>query len=141
MECGINPAGSSRALRLDPLSLPLSFHAHDARADGFVRQVTAAPGSRVELGARLFILEHPIAEAKLQVTQARVQQLQAKYAAEWVTDRIAAEVTRFELNHEQATLVREQYRDTQHIVTAASAGTFNAVRPQQDMVGRYVKEG
>jgi hypothetical protein len=26
-------------LRLDPLSLPVSFPAHDARADGFVRQV------------------------------------------------------------------------------------------------------
>ncbi len=36
---GINPAGSSRALRLDPLSLPLSFHAHDTRADGEVRRV------------------------------------------------------------------------------------------------------
>ena len=29
---GINPAGSSRALRLDPLSLPVSFDAHDIRA-------------------------------------------------------------------------------------------------------------
>lgn len=112
-----------------------------AGTDGFVREVTAAPGAHVVPGARLFILEHPIAEAKLQVTEARVQQLQAKYAAEWVTDRIAAEVTRFELNHEQATLAREQYRDAQHIVTAASDGSFNAVRPQQDMVGRYVKEG
>ncbi|MDE5457285.1 hypothetical protein GWE18_31590 [Bradyrhizobium sp. CSA112] len=36
---GINPAGSSRALRLDPLSLPLSFHAHDTRADGGVRKI------------------------------------------------------------------------------------------------------
>ena len=36
---GINPAGSSRALRLDPLSLPLSFHAHDTRADGGVRRI------------------------------------------------------------------------------------------------------
>lgn len=26
-------------MRLDPLSLPVSFHAHDARADGCVRQV------------------------------------------------------------------------------------------------------
>jgi hypothetical protein len=26
-------------MRLDPLSLPISFHAHDARADGHVRQV------------------------------------------------------------------------------------------------------
>ena len=36
---GINPAGSSRALRLDPLSLPISFSAHDIRADGGTRQV------------------------------------------------------------------------------------------------------
>ncbi len=36
---GINPAGSSRVVRLDPLSLPLSFHAHDTRADGGVRNV------------------------------------------------------------------------------------------------------
>jgi hypothetical protein len=36
---GINSAGSGRALRLDPLSLPLSFHAHDVRADGGVRQI------------------------------------------------------------------------------------------------------
>jgi hypothetical protein len=36
---GINPAGSSRALRLDPLSLPVSFEALDTRADGGVRQI------------------------------------------------------------------------------------------------------
>ena len=36
---GINPAGSSRALRLDPLSLPVRFDAHDPRADGYVRQI------------------------------------------------------------------------------------------------------
>ncbi len=36
---GINPAGSSRALRLDPLSLPLRFDAHDTRADGSVRKI------------------------------------------------------------------------------------------------------
>ena len=36
---GSDSAGSSRALRLDPLSLPVSFHAHDTRADGGVRQI------------------------------------------------------------------------------------------------------
>jgi hypothetical protein len=36
---GFKPAGSSRALRLDPLSLPVSFDAHDARADGGVRKI------------------------------------------------------------------------------------------------------
>ena len=36
---GTNPAGSSRALRLDPLSLPVNFDAQDTRADGGVRQI------------------------------------------------------------------------------------------------------
>lgn len=36
---GVNPAGSSRALRLDPHSLPIRFDAHDTRADGGVRQI------------------------------------------------------------------------------------------------------
>ncbi|KYK49449.1 hypothetical protein A1D31_24325 [Bradyrhizobium liaoningense] len=37
--CGITAAGSSRSLRLDPLSLPVRFDAHDPRADGHVRQI------------------------------------------------------------------------------------------------------
>jgi len=36
---GINPVGSSRVLRLDPLSLPVSFSALDTRADGGVRRI------------------------------------------------------------------------------------------------------
>ena len=36
---GSNPAGSSRAIRLDPHSLPVSFEAHDQRADGSVRHI------------------------------------------------------------------------------------------------------
>jgi len=37
--CGVNPAGSGRNLRLDPLSLPVRFDAHDPRADGYTRQI------------------------------------------------------------------------------------------------------
>ncbi|WP_036027072.1 DUF6101 family protein [Bradyrhizobium yuanmingense] len=37
--CGVHPAGSSRSLRLDPLSPPVRFDAHDPRADGHVRQI------------------------------------------------------------------------------------------------------
>src|ERR1700743_894057 len=38
-KAGINPAGASRALRLDPLSLPVRFDAHDVRADGGIRHI------------------------------------------------------------------------------------------------------
>ena len=36
---GSHSARSGRAVRLDPLSLPVSFSAHDTRADGGIRQV------------------------------------------------------------------------------------------------------
>lgn len=36
---GTAPAGSSRALRLDPHALPVSFEAHDTRADGGIRHI------------------------------------------------------------------------------------------------------
>lgn len=36
---GVCPAGSGRALRLDPLTMPIRFDAHDARADGHIRQI------------------------------------------------------------------------------------------------------
>ena len=36
---GVNPAGSGRTLRLDPHSLPVSFDAHDTRADGGIRHI------------------------------------------------------------------------------------------------------
>ena len=36
---GINPAGSGRALRPDPLALPFRYVAHDTRADDGIRQV------------------------------------------------------------------------------------------------------
>ncbi|CCD98799.1 DUF6101 family protein [Bradyrhizobium sp. STM 3809] len=36
---GSNSAGSGRVLRLDPLSLPVSYSAHDTRADGGIRQI------------------------------------------------------------------------------------------------------
>jgi hypothetical protein len=36
---GSNSAGSGRVPRLDPLSLPVSFSAHDTRADGGIRQI------------------------------------------------------------------------------------------------------
>lgn len=39
MEAGRNAAGSSRALRLDPFTLPVQFPARDAGADGQIRQV------------------------------------------------------------------------------------------------------
>ena len=82
---GINPAGSSRALRLDPLSLPVSFSAHDIRADGGTRQVElhrervvlrrAVHGMRMAINVRvsdfLGVALHDIKESQMLVLRHR----------------------------------------------------------------------
>jgi putative peptide zinc metalloprotease protein len=112
-----------------------------AGTDGFISGVAATSDSEVAKGASLFVLENPLAEAKLNVTEARVEELQAKYRAQWVDDRIAAEVTEYELAQARAMAAREQYRISRQTITAPSGGRFSTVRPVADMVGRYVKEG
>ncbi len=112
-----------------------------AGADGFVSRVVVQPGAMVAKGDVLFRLSHPIAEAKLRVVAARVDELAAKYAAEWVTDRIAAAVTGFELNQARATLAREKVRISDETVRAPSDGRFNPSKPATDFVGSYVKLG
>ena len=112
-----------------------------AGTDGFVRSVAVAPGTPVTAGTALMQLEHPIAEAKLRVGEARVQELEARYTAEFVTDRIAAEVTRFELAQERAALARERVRIGQQTILAPAEGRFASTRPVEDLPGRYVAAG
>ena len=74
---GAMPAGSSRALRLDPFALPARFSAEDAEADERVREVEVHP-SRVLLrravrGMRM-VLNLPIANYRgvaLRILEAR----------------------------------------------------------------------
>ena len=75
---GINPAGSSRVTRLDPLSLPLSFQTHDTRADGGVR--------RIELHRERVVLHRAIKGMRMAIN-VRVQRLSRRRAARRTTMR------------------------------------------------------
>ena len=112
-----------------------------AGTDGFIRAVAAEPGALVRRGDTLFTLQHEIAEARARVRAARVEELQAKLKAHWVTDRIAAGVDSFELGQEQAALAREQDRLARMAVLAGQAGVFTPSRPVGDAPGRWAKEG
>jgi putative peptide zinc metalloprotease protein len=112
-----------------------------AGTDGFITEVEAAPGETVQRGAMLFTLRHDIFEARMKVRAARVDELQAKLKADFVTDRIAAGVDSFELGQEQAALAREQERLLRMVVIAGQDGVFTPSRPVDDAPGRYVKEG
>jgi hypothetical protein len=57
---GADPAGSSRVMRLDPFSLPVSFEAGDARADERVRLV--------ELGRDRVVMRRAVAGIRMSVS-------------------------------------------------------------------------
>ena len=112
-----------------------------AGADGFITAVSVAPGAAVQPGASLFTLRHDIAAARMAVTAAQVDELRAKVQAEWVTDRIAAAVSAFELAQDEVVLAREKDRMAHMTVAATAAGVFTPARTPGDAVGRYVKNG
>ncbi len=112
-----------------------------AGTDGFVQRMEVPPGTVVTPGTTLFTLRHALADARMRVTAARVDELRAKLNAEWVTDRLAAGVTGFELLQQEAALVRERNRLGRQTVVARAGGLFTASRPEGNEAGRYVKEG
>ena len=93
-----------------------------AGANGFVGRFLVAPGSRVKKGDELIKCYDPALEAQVRFSKARVAELEAEYASEFVSDRA------------KANIVREQ------LGRAGTDGVF--IAPQADnMPGRFYHKG
>ncbi len=111
-----------------------------AGAPGFFRAFEAAPDTRVEPGQLLARSVDPALDAQVRLLQARVDELEASYAAEFVNDRARAEIVRDQLEHERAALQRAVERTQGLRVAATVAGRFT-VQQAADMPGRHLKQG
>jgi putative peptide zinc metalloprotease protein len=111
-----------------------------AGAPGFFRAFEAAPDTWVEPGQVLARSVDPALDAQVRLLQARVDELEASYAAEFVNDRARAEIVRDQLEHERAALHRAVERTQGLRVAATSAGRFT-VQQAADMPGRHLKQG
>ena len=111
-----------------------------AGAPGFFRRFETAPGGLVEPGTALARSVDPALDAEQRLQQARVDELGASYAVEFVADRARAEIVREQWLHAQATLVRAQQRAQGLLVVAATAGRFT-VPQANDLPGRHLQQG
>jgi putative peptide zinc metalloprotease protein len=111
-----------------------------AAAPGFFRAFAAAPGSWVEPGAVLTHSVDPALDAQVRMLGARVEELRASYAAEFVADRARADIVRQQLDHEIEALQRAQDRTRDLSVLAQVAGRFTVAQPS-DLPGRHLKQG
>jgi len=111
-----------------------------AAAPGFFRSFETAPDSWVEAGQPLTRSVDPALDAQVRLLQAKVDELEASYAAEFVADRARAEMVRDQLEHELASLQRAVERVQGLRVASGTAGRFT-VQQAADLPGRYLKQG
>jgi putative peptide zinc metalloprotease protein len=106
----------------------------------FVKEILAARDSVVEKGQPLVSCDDPGLGANVKMLQAKLQEYQARLAAETVKDRVQAEILQEDLATTRAELARAQERLEQLEIRSGVAGTFVVPR-YQDLVGRYLSQG
>lgn len=111
-----------------------------AGAPGFLRRLDVAPGSLVERGTLLAQSVDPTLHAQLLLLHARVAELEAQHAAEFVNDRARADIVLDQLTHERGQLARAEERAQALRVVAAARGRFVVHQPG-DMPGRHLRQG
>lgn len=112
-----------------------------AGADGFVRTVTATPGSIVPRGRPLLVAENPELEPKIQVLEAQLRLLETRANAELQTDRVKWEITREELRATKSELEDARVRLRELTIRSPVSGRFVLERTAADMPDRFLRKG
>jgi len=111
-----------------------------AGTNGFVKEVIAKPGSRVELDEVLLICENPELAAQLDVTSQRLLELEARRTEKLPSDLVKAAILEEEIRYATQEHARARERADQLTVRSRRAGTF--VAPVAvDLPGRFVHQG
>ncbi|HSN33982.1 MAG TPA: PqqD family protein, partial [Ideonella sp.] len=111
-----------------------------AGGNGFFDAFAVEPGSRVSAGTVLARSHDPALDALIRLGEARLAELEAEYAAAFVSDRAQAEIVRQQLDAEHSALERARDRAAALLVRSGADGIFEPLRPQ-DMPGRYHRQG
>ena len=112
-----------------------------SEGQGVLTSLHVAAGAEVAPGDLIASLESDVQRAEAEVARARVEELRRRLAADSVTDRARARLTRIEYDAAQADLARAEEKLGALEIRAAVAGRFEPARPAADMEGGYVRRG
>lgn len=111
-----------------------------AGGNGFFQRWLVEPGSSVKRGTPLYVLEDVLLLTELEVSRAKLDEVQAKYRAEQFVNPAKAASMLPELEQARKVLERVQERIGKMAGYAEVDGTLVAARAQ-DMPGQYFKKG
>jgi putative peptide zinc metalloprotease protein len=109
-------------------------------AEGFVDQILAEPGSRVEKGTPLFRLTNSILGTQERIAEARVRELQATYVHHLPTNLVRAESVRDELQEAKTRLAKIRGEIEDLTVRSETSGIFTVPTPE-DLPQKFVRKG
>ena len=108
--------------------------------DGFVDRLIAQPGTRINSGDALVECSDPLLPAQIKVLEAQLGELQARYDAQIIADKVKADITKQEMQHVVAKLEDACDRANELTVRSTASGALVVPKPQ-DLPGRFVKRG
>jgi len=111
-----------------------------AATDGFVERIIAMPGTRVKEKDPLIICSEPLLPAQIRILESRLRELKSLYVSQKFSDRVAADITRDEIEHVSAQLADARSREAELTTRSRADGVFVVPMPQ-DMPGRFVRRG
>jgi putative peptide zinc metalloprotease protein len=112
----------------------------NARTDGFVRRVLAAPGSYVRRGRPLIETEDPQLTPRIRSLEAQLRLLEVRSQAELQQDKVKREITLEEMKSVRAELSLTRERARELLIVSDSDGLF-AIDSVQDLPDRYLRKG
>lgn len=111
-----------------------------AGTEGFVTRVLAVPGSLVRKGEPLVHCEAPDLRAEINVLQAGVREVEARYRASFVKNVAEAQVIADEMATVRARLARAEERFGEMVVRSPADGIFLLPRAE-DLPGSFIRRG
>jgi putative peptide zinc metalloprotease protein len=111
-----------------------------AGANGFVRTVLLPPGAALVPGTPLVRMDDPALQQQIALSQAKLDELQARLDGQLFDDRVQAAITEQDITRESASLRRLQERAGQLVMRSGAVGRFVIDRPD-DLPGRFVRKG
>ena len=112
-----------------------------AGGGGYFQRWLVAPGTRVKRGDPLYVLEDAMLATELAVSQAKVDEAEAKLRAEPFANAVKTALLQRQLEQESAVLQRVEERARKLYGYAETDGVLTAAKSSQDMPGQFFKKG
>lgn len=111
-----------------------------AGTHGIITEILAEPSTQVRIGQPLLVMADPLLQARINLLEAELVEIQVRHRIENLKDRVRATLIEDQMISKQAELDRERERSKKLIINSNKNGIF-VLHGAGNLAGRRVKQG